>query len=203
MLLLLLAAYPAAAADPVPTPLVGAEARRALIQLMRENRIKYGDDATVLQGLLMMNAIGADAVLATESAIRGFEEHQGRRFVTFRLASGVVFNDRTTDPGERLRKLWRGILERTFQSYESFKVPADGIAVEIEYSHRPYADISDLYRTIDDEGAKEQAKFYLLAADLNDYVTKQVAAHEFLGRSKVLVNGQPAVIDLGATPTPK
>lgn len=194
-----------AADDTAPTPVVGDEAKGALIHLMRENRAKYGDDATVLQGMLMMSAVAAEAVLATESAIRGFEEREGHRFVTFRLASGVVFNDRTHDARERLRKVWTGILERTFASYKTFKVPADGIAVEIEYSHRPYADMSELYQTIDDAGAKEQAKFYLLSSDLNQFLTNEVRAHELLGRSRVFVDGQPAAIDLtaAATPTPE
>ena len=207
-LALVFVAAVAAAAEPTETPaakdapLVGDAARKALIHLMRENRQKYGDDAAIMQGLLMMHAVQTEAVLATESMIRGFEESAGRRFVAFHVGSGVVFNDKTTDKNGRLKRIWEGILERTFQRYETFTVPADGILVEIQYSHRPYADVSQLYSTIDDEGTKEQVKFYLLSADLKEFLEHRVSAPELLGRSRVLLDEQPVVLDLGVkTPT--
>lgn len=187
----------AEAEDPVgPPPGTGEETRRAVIALLRENRSKYGDDAAIMQGLLLVHANQGGAILATESAIVGFEENEKRRYVAFRVDSGTIFDDETMSREQRLEQIWHSILERTLLRYPTFSVPGDGIAVEILYSHRPYESVSDLYRTIDDRGEIERAKFYLLTEHLSDFVGRRLDARALLERSKVLLDEKSVKVDL-------
>lgn len=195
-----------AAEDPLAgLPPVGEEARQALIALFKENRRKYGEDAAVMQGLLLVHANRSGAVLATESAIVGFEERDHRRYVLFRVDSGTIFDDRSTSPEQRLEAVWHSILERTLLRYPSFRVPGDGIAVEILYSHRPFDIPADLYRPIDDRGVLERAKFYLSAADVSEFVAGRLGGREMLARSAILLDDRPVrpeVVDPVGPPVP-
>lgn len=167
-----------------------------VLNLLRRNRQTYGDDTTLLQGLLLVNAVHSDAVLATECNIEGFEEVGDRTFVTLRLASGIIFNDRETDRMSRLESVWHTILERTLLRYPTFSLPADGLTVEIEYNHRPYGSSSDVYRHVDDPGPPEEATFTFLAEDLKRFVERDLEDQEFLHRSKIELDGEPVTLKL-------
>jgi hypothetical protein len=172
------------------------ETRQAVIALLRENRLKYGDDAAMMQGLLLVHANLSGAILATEVAIVGFEEREQRRFVSFRVDIGTIFDDNTMDEEQRLEQVWRSILERTLLRYPTFSVPGDGIAVEIQYNHRPYTDLSELYRTFDDHGVVEHAKFYLLTSDLLEFLAHRLESRELLDRSAIFVDDRPVKVKI-------
>ena len=195
----LLLAGPAVAAGfedlPKDLPAGGADQRRAVLQLMRQNREKYGDDAALLQGLLLTHSLQGKAVLSTESTILGFEDVGGTKYVAFRVASGVVLNDKALDRDQRLERIWHVVLERTLLQYPEFRAPADGLAVEIHYNHRPYDRIADLYDD-DNEGVVERAKFYMLSPDLADFLAHRIGAQDFLARSRVLLDDQPVSLRL-------
>ncbi len=196
--LFLIAVVPALAAD--PDALLGAagseENRKQVISLLQENRRTYGDDAAILQGLLLIHAIQADAVLASEAAITGFENVGERRFVSFRVVSGTVFNDHELSRNQRLERIWHSVLERTLRRYPTFHVNGDGIAVEIQYNHRPYVSMAELYRTIDAEGTVERAKFYILTTDLQLFLERRVDAQELLEHSRIFLDEAPIKISL-------
>ena len=177
-------------------PTRSAEDRRAVLELMKQNRQKYGDDAALLQGLLLTHSREGQAVLTAESTIVGFEEHEGHKYVTFRLASGVILNDKSLDRDQRLERIWHIIVERTLLRYPKFSAPADGVAIEIEYNHRPYKQIADLYDEADDTGTVERAKFYMLSSDLSEFLAHQIGTQDFLERSRVLLDSQPVKLRL-------
>jgi hypothetical protein len=177
-------------------PTRSADERRAVLELMRQNRQKYGEDAALLQGLLLTHALQGEAVLTTESTIVGFEEHEGRKYVTFHLTSGIVLDDKSLDREQRLERIWHIILERTLLRYPKFSTPADGVAIEIEYSHRPYQQLADLYDDADDTGTVERAKFYMLSSDLTELLAHQLGTQDFLERSRVLLDNRPAKLRL-------
>jgi hypothetical protein len=181
----------ALAAEPADLPATEADAKKALVALIRRNRQQYGEDAAVMQGLFLMNTNQRDAVIASECAITGFEETDDRRYVAIRVASGAVFDDGTMNQDERLARVWHSILEPTFQRYETFDVNGDGIVVEVTYNHRPYRSMSELYETIDDVGPVERVKFYLTEANLAAYVENRLGAQDLLDRSRVLVDEKP------------
>src|ERR1044072_7086458 len=125
-----LLAAPAFAAEPEELPhglppAVSTDERRAVLQLMRQNRDKYGDDAARMQGLLLTRSLEGEAVLTTESTIVGFEELEGRKYVAFRVASGVVLNDLALDRDQRIERIWHVVLERTLLRYPTFSAPPD------------------------------------------------------------------------------
>jgi hypothetical protein len=188
----------ATAAEELPKdlpPAGSAEQLRGVLQLMRQNKEKYGDDAALLQGLLLTHSLQGKAVLSTESTILGFEEIAGKKYLAFRVASGVVLNDKSLDRDQRLERIWHVVLERTLLQYPKFSAPADGLAVEIHYNHRAYERLSDLYDD-DDEGTVERAKFYMLSPDLADFLAHRIGPQDFLTRSRVLVDDQPVSVRL-------
>jgi hypothetical protein len=178
-----------------------------ILHLLRDNRQKYGDDATILQGLLMAHSVQTEAVLTTESGISGFEDAHGKRFVSYRVASGVIFNDNYMDRDARLSRVWQGILERSFLKYPGFSVPtADGVAIEIVYHHKPYGSIVDLSNAIDEPGPLEKAKFYFLADDIGDFIAQKLPARTLVDRAHVTVDDQPyafALQELMTVPRPE
>jgi hypothetical protein len=187
----------AVAAEPAgPAMPAGEETRRAVIALLRANRQKYGDDAAIMQGLLLVHATQGGAILATEVSIGGFESRDDRRYVTFRVDSGAILDDSTMDREQRLEHIWRSILERTLARYPTFSVPGDGIAVEIRYSHRPYESISELYRTIENVGESERAKFYLLNEHVTAFIEHRLDAQALLARSLVFLDEAPVTVRL-------
>ena len=170
--------------------------RVAVLQLMKANTEKYGSDAALLQGLLLTHSLQGEAVLTTESTILGFEESAGRKYLGFRVASGVVLNDNEMDRDRRLERIWHVVLERTLMKYPKFNAPADGLAVEIRYNHRPYERLADVGQTDDDFGPEERAKFYMLSADLEEFLAKRMGPQDFLGRARILVDDRPVKIHL-------
>ncbi len=175
--------------------------RRMVLQLMKENRVKYGEDAALLQGLLLTHSLQGDAILTTESTIVGFEETDGRKYVAFKVASGIVLNDRKlASPGERLEKIWHVVLERALTRYPSFQAPGDGLAVEVHYNHKSFHSLSDLYENVEDVGPLERVKFYMLASDLSAYVEHRLTVQEFLERSKILLDGEAVRLRLAEVP---
>jgi len=200
LLLSLLLAGPvlAASSEELPNglpPVGSADQRRAVLELVRQNKEKYGDDVALLQGLLLTHSLQGEALLSTESTIVGFEERDGKKYVTFLVTSGVVLNDKTFDRDQRLERIWHVVLERTLLRYPKFTLPADGLAVEIRYNHRPYEQMNDLSED-DDVGAIERAKFYLASSDLADFLAHRIGAQDFLERSRILVDDQPVKLRL-------
>jgi hypothetical protein len=188
----------ALASDPelpaqLPPPI--QDQRRAVLELMKQNIEKYGADVALLQGLLLTHSLQGDAVFTAESTILGLEESEGHKFVGFRVTSGVVLDDKRLTREQRLEHIWHVILERTLLKYPKFKGPGDGIAVEIEYSHRPYDQISDLADS-DDPGPLERAKFYMLSADVAEFLAHRIGAQDFLERTRILLDDQPIKLRL-------
>lgn len=170
--------------------------QQKVIELLHGHRIKYGDDATILQGLLMSHAVGAGAVLATECGIDGFEETGGKKYVAYHLATGIIFDDRDGDRQDRLNTIWRKIIEASLYRYESFTLATDGIAVEISWNHKQLDRRSRDGSDTDDPGPSEHAKFYLATADVTELVARKLGAKDLLERSRVTIDGVPGTIDL-------
>jgi hypothetical protein len=198
LLLSLLLVTRALASDPelpAQLPQPTKDQRRAVLELMKQNIEKYGADVALLQGLLLTHSLQGDAVFTAESTILGFEESEGHKFVGFRVASGVVLDDKRLTREQRLEHIWHVILERTLLKYPKFNGPGDGITVEIEYSHRPYDQISELADS-DDPGPLERAKFYILSPDIAEFVTRRMGAQDFLDRTRILLDDQPVKLRL-------
>jgi hypothetical protein len=102
----------------------------------------------------------------------------------------MVLNDKSLDRQQRLERIWHVILERTLMRYQKFTAPADGLAIEIEYNHRPYGALADLYQDIDNAGPTERAKFYMLSTDLQEFLGRRLGPQDFLDRSRIVLDDQ-------------
>jgi len=186
-------------------PASGADERVKVLQLMRQNKDKYGADAALMQGLLLTHSLQGQAVLVSESTIVGFEQTEGRKYVAFRVGSGVVFDDKQFDRDQRLERIWHVVLERTLLRYPTFSAPGDGLAVEIQYNHRPFEKARDLYEEAANGGTAESAKFYMLSADVSAFIEGRLGAQDFLERSRILLDGEPVklrVLEVVMPPAP-
>ena len=164
---------------------------QAIMQHLRENRRKYGDDATILQGLLMAHAVDGDAVLTAESGIKGFHEDAGKKYLRYKVATGMVLNDKFMNLDGRLSHIWDTVLEKSFLTYPSFSVPADGVLIELTYNHKPYGTAQDLYREMDDLGPLESARFFFLSEDIGHFIAQKLPAKDLLARARVHVDDRP------------
>ncbi len=181
---------------PTGLPLEPAQgAGRAVLDLMKHNTQAYGSDTALLQGLLLTHSLQGAAVLDTESTLLGFEQSAGRKYVALRVASGIVLNDQQLTRNQRLERIWHVILEHTLLKYPTFTAPADGLAIEIQYNHRSFDEVADLYAEID-AGPVERAKFYLLGSDLAEFLGHRLGPQAFLDRSRVLLDDQPVKLQL-------
>jgi hypothetical protein len=196
---------PPASLDDVPSA-----KREDVTRLLRKVRQRHGDDAVVIQTHLLLNAMQKGSILATGVRVDRVEESLGKRYLGFDLETGMVFDDATRDQEARLQVLWGAVLEPTLARLEDGLqvAKADGIMVQMQYHHRPYRTVAELRRDIEERpGTAEVARFYVLAADLDAVVRKQMALAEVLPKSRITVDGaersvRTVPVSLPLTPGP-
>ncbi len=184
----------------IPEPAAEAgTTRKEILDALHDVQRKYGSDAVLIQGHLLGQAVRSGSVLEAEISVAGVEERDGKRFLAFTLVTGIIYNDREVAPRERMQRAWSDIVEATLRKFPKMSVPADGIAVRVSYTHKPYADVADLRAHLGDaHGAPEAVAFYLLVADIMELNAQRITAQQLVDRSTVLVNGAPAHIVLPA-----
>jgi hypothetical protein len=180
----------------------GPSSHADILNAMQDVRRKYGSDAVMLEGHLLGQAVRSGAVGETTVSVGGFEERGGKRFLTFKVDTGIIFNDRDIGAASRPGRLWKDVAEASLRKFRSLTVPADGIALTLSYAHRESLDEADLRgRRHEEPGKSEAVVFYLLLPDVGDLVADRITGEQLIERSKVLLNGAPARVLLGA-PTP-
>jgi hypothetical protein len=161
-----------------------------IIRAIREVGRLYGPDAILLQSYLLGHAIQEGSVLEAAIGVAGIQNFQSRKYLTFKLETGIVYNDRELSPDARLTRTWSRIVERSLRKFRSIVVPADGLAFAITYFHKAYIDEPDLRAHLrDGHGEEESALFYLLSSDVNDLVASRITSQGLADRATVLVNG--------------
>ena len=180
---------------PAADPTEPGMPRQEILQTLHDVQRQYGGDAVLLEGRLLGQAIRSGSILEATIAVSGIEELGGKRFVTFRLQTGIIYNDRSgrdATAAGRAAHLWSDIVEVSLRQFRTLVVPADGIAVLLEYAHKPYADESDLRSHLNEgRGEPETAAVYLLLPDITALTDNHVTAQQLLDRSVVLIDGKP------------
>jgi len=180
------------ASDPEP-----GTTRKEILHTLQEVERKYGRDAVLMQGHLLGQAVRSGSVLAAEIGVAGVEEREGKRFLTFKLDTGIVYNDRDVVAAARSARVWSDIVEGTLRQFRTLSVPADGVAVLVGYTHKPYADLADLRAHLGEgHGDPEAVAFYVLLSDVAALNADHLTAQQLVDRSAVLVNGVPTRIVL-------
>ena len=187
------------AAEPPPEE---GTSHQEIVDALHDLQRKYGSDAVLMEGHLLGQAVRSGSLLEAVISVTGVEERNGKRFLAFKLETGIIYNDRELAPHERSARAWTDIVEATLRKFQKPSVPADGIAVLISYTHKPYADLSDLRAHLHEgHGEPEAVAFYMLVPDIVDLNADRITGQQLIDRSTFLLNGEPAHLQL-ATPTP-
>jgi len=202
MLVALLCSSAARGTDEKEPPPEEGTSRQEILDSLHAVQRKYGSDAVLMQGHLLGQAIRSGSILEAVISVAGVEERNGKRFLTFKLETGIVYNDREVAPHERSARAWSEIVEVTLRQFHKPSVPADGVAVVVSYTHKPYADLADLHEHLKEgHGEPEAVAFYVLVPDIVDLNAARITPQQLVDRSTVLLNGTPAHLTL-APPTP-
>jgi hypothetical protein len=192
---------PGLASDSLPFPEDGIAASESLpeeiLALLKETKEKYGSEALLLQLQLLQYAIRAGATLASGVRVRGVESHHGHRYLVFFVETGIIFNSRETDRRQRVNRLWRDIVTPALERLTSCEVPAEGVALELVYSHRPFRDAAELENTAtQDPGRYQQLAVYLLRDDILAFLKNDIDGRKLLSRSEAQVGAPIETPDL-------
>ncbi len=189
---------PAAAEDTAATPTPSEEAlqaRQDILRTLQDVQRKYGRDAVLIEGHLLGLAIQAGSVLEAAISVPGVEERSGKRFLTFKLDTGIIYNDRELARPGRAARAWRDIVETSLRKFRNLTVPADGLGLLVGYTHKEYVDEADLRRRLTEgHGESEATAFYLLIEDVAELLADRITGQQLIDRSTVLIDGSPARI---------
>lgn len=163
-------------------------------KLLRELNQLYGPDTVSLLSWLNDASIHhRHSVLTATVRVDGKETRENLSFLIFKVETGVIFNTQTTDQPQRLANLWEHVLVKSLSHFETFKVPTDGIMIDLLSHCKAFAEKDDLADHIDDPGVIEEVKFYFSGDPLRAYLEKKLSANELLGKAQILINGAPTV----------
>jgi hypothetical protein len=144
-----------------------AQVTQDVLALLAETRNTYGPDALALQVRLLHAVVHAESIRSAGVRVTGVEPHGTHRYLQYFVETGIVFETRRTDRRERVRHLWEGIVLPVVGALETCDVPADGIALELEYTHRSYRNREELEETVEVEpGLRERVILRLLRPDI-------------------------------------
>ena len=189
---------PATADSTAATPTPSEEAlktRQDILRTLQDVQRKYGRDAVLIEGHLLGLAVQAGSILEAAISVPGVEERSGKRFLTFKLDTGIIYNDRElTRPG-RAARAWRDIVEGSLRKFRSLTVQADGLALLVGYTHKEYVDEAELRARLGEgHGESEATAFYLLIEDVAELLADRITGQQLIDRSTVLIDGSPARI---------
>ena len=80
-----------------PPPEEGTS-RKEILDTLHDLQRKYGSDAVLMEGHLLGQAIRSGSILEAVISVSGVEERDGKRFLAFKLETGIVYNDREVAP---------------------------------------------------------------------------------------------------------
>jgi hypothetical protein len=177
--------------------------RAEIMRALHDVQSQYGADAVMLEGHLLAHAIQGGSILEAVVSVPGVEDRNGKKFLAFKVETGIIYNDRETDASARTARVWRDIAEATLRKFHTVTVPADGIALIVGYSHKSYVDEADLRaRLSEGHGDPEVTAFYLLLSDMAELAADRITAQQLVDRSTVLLNGRTVRLAIDA-PTPR
>lgn len=191
-----------AADERVPDEAVATH--QEIVTLLQDVQRKYGNDAVMLEGHLLGHAVRNGSIIEAEVSVPGVEERDGKRYLAFKLDTGIIYNDRELTAANRPARLWSEVVEAALRQFRTMSMPADGIVLLLGYGHKDYVDEVDLRAHLHEgHGEAEAAAFYLLLGDIGELIADRINGQQLIDRSTVLVNHVPMHVALeGPTPTP-
>jgi hypothetical protein len=176
--------------------------RKEILASLHDVQRKYGKDAVMMEGQLLGQVIRSGSIVDAVISIPGVEEHGGRRYVAFKVETGIIYNDHELIAAARPVRVWADIVEPSLRKFKTLDLPADGVALLFAYTHKEYADEADLRAHLHESpGDAESVAFYVLSSDVTELTAERITGQQFIDRATVLVNGSPTRLVLEA-PTP-
>jgi hypothetical protein len=160
-------------------------------EFLKEQVKEYGPDAVSLLTWLMEATTHSGSILTASAKINGYETQHDRKFLVFRIDTGLIFNSRLSNQTARLATLWTKILAYAFAQVDPLNLPAEGVVIDFFYHQKVLAEAEDLSEHVDDPGRVEEAKFYFLEGPLLAFLSKQLPAQSLLDQSQVILDGVP------------
>jgi hypothetical protein len=178
--------------------------QKEILNSLHDVQRQYGKDAVMMEGQLLGQAIRSGSVVDAVISIPGIEERNGRRYVAFKLDTGIIYNDREVPAAARPLRLWTDIAEPSLRKFEKLNLPADGVGLLLAYAHKQYVDEADLRAHLQDSpGDSESVAFYVLNSDVTELTANRITGQQLLDRATVLLNGSPTRLVLDApAPSP-
>jgi hypothetical protein len=176
--------------------------------LLRDIHVKYGPDTVSLLGSLLNATIYSGSVLTASVRVNDPEEREHKKFLVFRVETGIIFNTQTHNQSSRLTLLWAKILDKAFTQHDRLEVPADGVMIDMLYFQKSYPETDGIEKHVDEPGTVEEVKFYFPAEPLQAFLRKELPAPALLARSAIVVGNAavtlvlPGHIEEEGAPTP-
>ncbi|MFI5397213.1 MAG: hypothetical protein ACHQ9S_16870 [Candidatus Binatia bacterium] len=160
---------------------------------------RYGPDAVMMEGHLLGQAVRGGSIVDAAISLPGVEERGGKRFLAFKLDTGIIYNDREVSAALRPARVWSDIVEATLRKFQTLSLPADGVVFQLEYAHKEYDNEAELRAHLHDgRGSPEAAAFYLLISDVTELINNRITSQQLLDRATVLIDGTPTHLVLEA-----
>ena len=173
--------------------------RKEILNSLHDVQRQYGKDAVMMEGQLLGQAIRSGSIVDAVISIPGVEERDGRRYLAFKLDTGIIYNDRELTAAARPLRLWTDIVEPSLRQFQTLNLPADGVAFIVAYAHKGYADEADLRAHLHESyGEPESVSFYVLSSDVTELTASRITGQQLIDRATVLFNGSPTHLVLEA-----
>jgi hypothetical protein len=172
---------------------------KEILNSLRDVQRQYGKDAVMIEGQFLGQAIRSGSIVDAVISIPGFEERAGRRYLTFKLETGIIYNDRELAAAARPIRLWTDVVEPSLRRFQTLNLPVEGLGLIITYAHKEYVDEADLRAHLrDSPGDPESVAFYILSSDVAELSANRITGQQLIDRTTVLVDGSPTHLVLAA-----
>jgi len=145
----------------------------------------HGPDAVALQVGLLVRAMQAGAVDATEVRVVGPSPEAGETFLRIELLSGLIFDAKTSTPTGRARTLWRDVAAPAIDGLESYATTPPNLELVIDYGLQDFELLSDRKPDPTERYDHRRMRFEVPEDVVHDCVAGAQAAADALGSSRV------------------
>ena len=149
---------------------------------------KFGPYAVILQSALLNEAVRNGSILEAKVDAPEYRERDGKQYLGFSLDSGIVYNDNSVSPDDRLRRTWQDIVISAIRRLTEVQFDkVEGLAIRVGYHHRPYESERELREQLPEgRGEAEQVSYYIALDDAAGMVKGTADLPKVLERTTIV-----------------
>lgn len=151
---------------------------RSLAQELARTAQQHGDDAVALQAALLIQAMRAGAVGATEVKVAGPSPREGEGFLELAVGTGLIFDGDVHAIEACNEQVWLSVAAPVLEQMERFDIKPEGLELVFTYGVQRFSDHTERKA---DPGAEQEphtVRFVLPADLLADLASDRVSAVE-------------------------